>query len=114
MSNLVSNLVEFSLNTLLEAAEAAGWEVEVIQKHFPAEREVVLGDGGELQMVYIEAYCNTELTINMHAGEPIIFWQSYIKEFGPKYWMYTNTTNTQNHRNILALQRLGIPYSTVS
>lgn len=110
----MSNLVEFKLSDLLTAAENLGWITEVVAKNFPAREDTTLNNEGELEVLYIGAYCNVHLTIHTGAGEPVIFRQSYIKEFGPKYWMFhTNTTNTQNHRNIITLQRLGIPYSTV-
>lgn len=110
----MSNLVEFSLGELLEAAEAEGWEVEVIQNHFPEKEEVILNNQGELEPLYVLSYCNTTLTINTGEKEPIVFYQSYIKEIGPGYWVFhTHTTDTVDHRNILTLQRLGIPYSTV-
>lgn len=110
----MSNLVEFELSDLLTAAENLGWEVEVLQKHFPGKEGVMLNNEGELQMLYIEAYCNTQLTIHIGSGERVMFLQSYVRDSGPKCWVYhTNTTDTQQHRNILTLQRLEIPYSVV-
>lgn len=110
----MSNLVEFKLSDVVNAAENLGWEVEVLQKHFPAKEEVFLNNEGELQPLYIPSYCNTQLTLITGSGEPVVFYQSYIKELGEGYWMFhTRTTDTVDHRNILTLQRLEIPYSVV-